>query len=216
MSRLLKVEKKIRNRENRELTTPHTPLEFEKALLVSPRSSYMWIRYAALMVETQNPESGREILKRALSKLDPTEEREKLNLHLALINLEEHYGDSESFEKSIENAMLTNNPELIYRHQIKKCIQRGDHDAAEEILNRICKKFNKNVENWAFLCEFFLKEKQDEDGFKDAMRRGLQSTKDSIELKKRIAVLEYEHGSQERGRTMFETLISDKPNRADL
>mmetsp|Transcript_32932 Transcript_32932/g.32609 ORF Transcript_32932/g.32609 Transcript_32932/m.32609 type:complete len:170 (+) Transcript_32932:117-626(+) len=169
-----------------------------------------------MLIKTQGPDPGRELLKRAISKLDPTEEREKLNLHLALINLESHYGDSDSFDDSIEQALLTNNPELIFRHKAKKQIDKENFEEAEETLNYICKKFNKSIENWALLCKFFLKDKKDEDGFKEAMRRGLQSTADSIELKKRIAVMEYEYGSQERGRTIFETLIADKPNRADL
>lgn len=216
MQKLLKTEKKIRRKELIERSTPKTPMEFEKAILVSPMSSYLWIRYAAFMIEKENPEAGRQVLHRALKRIDVSEEREKLNVYLALINLESEYGDSESLEAVVNSAMTANNPEIILKHKYRKELNQADLEAAEETLKVLCKRFHKNIENWIMYCHFFLKEKQDEESARDILDKAKQSLGQSFDMDKKYAALEYQYGNAEKGRTILETLVTEKPKRADV
>lgn len=95
-------------------------------------------------------------------------------------------------------------------------MQAGSIEEAEETLRLICRKFSKNVENWEKLLLFYVKDCENEQKFQEVLRRGLQSLRDPIELKKRIGVIEYNNGSPEKGRTIFENLITEKPKRSDI
>jgi rRNA biogenesis protein RRP5 len=216
MQKLLKAEKKIRRKEAIERSTPKTPMEFEKAILISPMSSYLWIRYAAFMIEKEGLDASRQILQRAIRKIEVSEEREKLNVYLAIINLENEYGDSDSLEAVIKSAMEANNPEIILRHKYKKELSKQDLEEAEETLKVMCKRFHKNIENWVLYCTFLLKESQDEEAARDLLDKAKQSLGQSFDIEKRFAALEYQFGNPERGRTMLESLISEKPKRADV
>jgi len=216
MDKLLKTEKKIREKETQEEKTPSSKLEFEKALFTSPISSYLWIRYTAFALNTQGIQEARQVIQRALSKIPAEEEQERLNVHIAWTNLEEHYGDPNSCQEAIDKALASNNPEPIYRHQARKAIQKNHFEEAEDLLKLLCKKFRKNVQNWEELCSFYLVHLKDEGMFQETLRRGLQSLNGSLELEKRTALLEYKHGNKERARTVFEKLIRDRPKRADL
>lgn len=216
MQKLVKTEKKIRRKELIERSMPKTPMDYEKAILVSHKSSYLWIRYAAFMLEKENPAAGRQVLHRALKKIDVSEEREKLNVYLALINLESEYGDSESLEAVVNSAMNANNPEVILKHKYRKELSKADLEAAEETLKVLCKRFHKNIENWILYCHFLLKENQDEESARDVLDKAKQSLGHSFDIDKKYASLEYQYGNAEKGRTILETLVSEKPKRADV
>ena len=216
MIKLLKAEKKIRNKELKETTSPHSIRSYEKAILTSPNSSFLWIKYSAFLLDTFGIEKSREILYKALTQIDPSEEREKLNIYFALINLEHSYGTAESFEKITAKALTVNNPEKILKHKVRKLLQSNNLEDAEEYLMILCRKYGKNIENWEDLLKFYLKDLKDEDKFQDALRRGMQSIRDTIDLRKRVGILEYSFGSQEKGRTIFENLLSEKSKRSDI
>ena len=216
MIKLLKAEKKIRHKELKDSESPHSLRSFERALLSSPNSSFLWIKYSAFILDTQGLEKSREILERALTKIDSSEEREKLNVYLALMNLEFSFGNPYTFEKITIQAMAVNNPEKILRHKARKHLQTNSLEEAEEILKNLCKKYSSNIDNWERLLLFYIKDAKDESKFQEILRRGIQSLRDSVELRKRVGILEYNHGSQEKGRTIFENLVAEKPKRSDI
>lgn len=216
MIQILKAEKKIRNKESKLSSSPSSIRSYEKAILSSPYSSYLWIKYAAYALDTFGVDKAREILEKALKQLPLSEEREKLNVSIALMNLEYSFGTLETFEKTFEKLLASNNPEKILRHKVRKILQSGSHDEAEITLKTLCKKYSSNIDNWEDLIKYYLIHEKDDTKLQDAINRGVQSLRDSIELKKRVGVLEYTHGSVEKGRTIFENLITEKPKRSDI
>ena len=179
MDRILKSEKKIRNKEHGD-NAPHSVKGFEKSLLTSPNCSFLWIKYAAFALSKISLEKAREILERASKHISPTEEREKLNIFLAMINLENSYGTEESFEKTCSSASLVNDPEKILKHKIKKLLEKDDLESSEFNLQVLCRKFNKNIKNWEELLEFYIKTVKDEDKFNSTLRRAMQALKENI------------------------------------
>ena len=216
MLKLLKAEKKIRNKELKQTSAPSSSRSYEKALLTSPNSSYLWIKYSAFLLDTFGLEKSREALQKALKTINSSEERERLNISIALMNLEFSYGSSETFENATSQALFSNNPEKILIHKAKKHLQANSFQQAEETLKILCRKYSKNIENWENLLVFYIKHQKDEEKFQEILNRGLSSLKNPIELKKKAAVLEYTSGSIEKGRTILENLIVEKPKRSDI
>ncbi|KAK9236565.1 hypothetical protein V1525DRAFT_406690, partial [Lipomyces kononenkoae] len=72
-----------------ELSTkdPESVSDFERMLLGSPNSSALWIRYMAFQIQLGEIEKAREIARRALKTINYREEKEKLNIWVALLNL---------------------------------------------------------------------------------------------------------------------------------
>lgn len=84
--------------------TPESNADFERTLLGSPNSSFLWIQYMSFQLQLSEIEKAREIAKRALATINFREEREKLNVWIALLNLENIYGTDESLEAAFKDA----------------------------------------------------------------------------------------------------------------
>lgn len=84
--------------------TPESNADFERLLLSSPSSSYLWIQYMSFQLQLSEVEKAREIARRALKIINFREEHEKLNVWLALLNLENVYGSEESLDATFKDA----------------------------------------------------------------------------------------------------------------
>ena len=94
--------------------TPESTSDFERVLLGSPNSSYLWIHYMSFQLQLSEIEKAREIAKRALSTINFREEREKLNVWIALMNLENVYGNDESLESVFKDAARHCEPKTVH------------------------------------------------------------------------------------------------------
>ncbi|KAF7339807.1 rRNA biogenesis protein RRP5 [Mycena venus] len=68
--------------------TPESNADFERLLLGSPNSSYLWVQYMSFQLQLSEVDKAREIARRALQTINFREEQEKLNVWIALLNLE--------------------------------------------------------------------------------------------------------------------------------
>lgn len=94
--------------------TPESTSDFERVLLGSPNSSYLWIQYMSFQLRLSEIEKAREIAKRALSTINFREEKEKLNVWIALMNLENVYGNDESLESVFKDAARHCEPKTVH------------------------------------------------------------------------------------------------------
>ena len=113
--------------------TPESTSDFERVLLGSPNSSYLWIQYMSFQLQLSEIEKAREIAKRALNTINFREEREKLNVWIALMNLENVYGTDESLGSVFRDAARHCEPKVVHlrlasileessKHEVKKTI----------------------------------------------------------------------------------------------
>lgn len=93
---------------------PESVADFERLLLASPNSSYMWIQFMAFQLQLAEIEKAREIAKRALSAINIREEQERLNVWIALLNLENTYGTEESLDQTFKEAARHNDTKTVY------------------------------------------------------------------------------------------------------
>ncbi len=93
---------------------PKSNADFERLLLGSPNSSYLWIQYMSFQLQISEIDKAREIAKRALKTINFREEQEKLNVWIALLNLENIYGTDESLEAAFKDAARHNDSKTVH------------------------------------------------------------------------------------------------------
>ena len=93
---------------------PQSNADFERLLLGSPNSSYLWIQYMSFQLPLSEIDKAREIARRALKTINFREEQEKLNVWIALLNLENVYGTEESLEATFKDAARSNDSKTIH------------------------------------------------------------------------------------------------------
>jgi rRNA biogenesis protein RRP5 len=84
--------------------TPDSNADFERVLLGSPNSSFVWIQYMSFLLQLTDVDKAREIGRRAVKTISLREEQERLNIWIALLNLENVYGTDESIDASFRDA----------------------------------------------------------------------------------------------------------------
>ncbi|KAJ6574923.1 hypothetical protein B0H19DRAFT_619152 [Mycena capillaripes] len=219
-----KKKKKRRRKEiEQDLTadmhtkTPESNADFERVLLGSPNSSYLWVQYMSFQLQLSEVEKAREIARRALQTINFREEQEKLNVWIALLNLENAYGTDETVETTFKEAARANDSKTIHL-RLALIFDQSDKSAkAEEQYQRTCKKFGQSSKVWTLFSEYYLRKGNVEDSRK-LLPRCLQSLDKRKHLKtiSRFAQLEYKLGDPERGKTLFEGIVDSHPKRLDL
>ncbi|XP_052099288.1 protein RRP5 homolog [Mytilus californianus] len=197
--------------------TPEAADGFDRLALQSPNSSMVWLRYMAFHLETAEIEKARAVAERALKTISFREEQEKLNVWVAYLNLENMYGTPEELAKVLERALQQNEPLTVYQHLINIYFKAGKFQDAENTYNIMCRKFSYKKEPWIGFGLFHFK-----NGNFEAARKILPrclkslSKENHVETIAKFAQMEFKHGEPERGKTMFENILSNYPKRTDL
>lgn len=93
---------------------PESNADFERLLLGSPNSSYLWIQYMSFQLQLSEVDKAREIARRAVETINFREEQERLNVWIALLNLENVYGTDESLDKTFKDAARANDSKTVH------------------------------------------------------------------------------------------------------
>ncbi|EJD51778.1 nucleic acid-binding protein [Auricularia subglabra TFB-10046 SS5] len=196
---------------------PESTADFERLLLSSPNSSYLWVQYMSFQLQLSETEKAREVGRRALKVINFREEQEKLNVWIALLNLENLHGTPESLAGLFKDAARHNDSKTIHLRMAAIFDQTGKLEQAEEQFQKTCKKFGKSSKVWTEFGEFYLRHGKPEDARK-LLSRCIQSLEKRKHLKtiSKFAQLEYKLGDPERGRTIFEGIVNSHPKRFDL
>jgi rRNA biogenesis protein RRP5 len=94
--------------------TPQSISDFERLLLGSPSSSYLWIQYMSFQLQLSEVDKAREVARRALRTINFREEQEKLNIWVALLNLENVYGTDDTLEAVFKEAARSNDSKTVH------------------------------------------------------------------------------------------------------
>lgn len=104
---------------------PQSVADYERLLLGEPDSSLLWLQYMAFQLELGEVDKAREIAERALRTITIGEDAEKLNIWVALLNLENTYGDDETLEDVFKRACQYNDTQEVYERMTSIYIQSG-------------------------------------------------------------------------------------------
>lgn len=210
---------------------PQSVDDYERLLLSEPDSSLLWLQYMAFHLDLGDADQARSIGERALKSIGLGQEAEKLNVWVALLNLENAYGDDESIDAIFKRACEYNDAQDIYSRLASIYIQSGKKDKADDLFQRMLKKFTQDPKVWINYATFLF-ETVDVDTSTDGaagadkaralLPRALQTLPKytHFDLTLKFAQLEFKQSSgagvPERGRTIFEGLLSAFPKRVDL
>lgn len=214
------AEKALLKRET-ELMDPNMRPEddaaFERLLLASPNSSLLWLQYMAHHLQATQIEQARAVAERALKTISFREEQEKLNVWVALLNLENMYGTEESLKKVFERALQFCEPMPVYQQLADLYAKSEKTKEAEALYKTMVKKFRQNKTVWLSYGTFLLQQGQS-DAASALLQRALKSlpSKDSVDVIAKFAQLEFRYGDTEKGRAMFDKVLTSYPKRTDL
>ncbi|CZR57375.1 related to ribosomal RNA processing protein RRP5 [Phialocephala subalpina] len=199
---------------------PQSASDFERLLLGQPDSSQLWIAYMAFQMQLSELSKAREVAERAIKTINIREETEKMNVWIALLNLENAYGSDETVEEAFKRACQYNDAQEIHERLASTYIQSGKHDKADEIFQVLVKKFSQSPTVWYNYAHFLHTTLSSPDRARALLPRATQSLlpHTHLNLTLKFAALEFHSpsGSAERGRTMFEGLLSTFPKRLDI
>ena len=199
---------------------PQSVADFERLLLGQPNSSVLWLSYMAFHLQTGEVATARAIAERALKTIHINEQDEKLNVWVALLNLENTYGSEESLDEVFKRACQYNDSENIHERLISIYIQSGQPRKADDLFQAALKKHTQTPALWLNYATFLMSTQNAPDRARALLPRALQALPPHthLNLTHKFAQLEFNspNGDAERGRTVFETLLSQWPKRLDL
>ncbi|KAK7606945.1 hypothetical protein BKA81DRAFT_367534 [Phyllosticta paracitricarpa] len=203
---------------------PQSVADFERLLLGDPNNSALWMQYMAFQIGLNEVQKARDIAERALKTIHMREEEEKLNMWTALLNLEIEQGDEERVEDVFGRACQHCDKEEIHNRLLSIYTSTGRYQKAEELFQKMSKNksLTPNPAFWLNYATFLLTTLNEPARARALLPRALQSIppkpQHARHLTAKFAALEFQspHGDAERGRTVFEGLLSTYPKRWDL
>ncbi|KAI8090037.1 uncharacterized protein BX664DRAFT_281445 [Halteromyces radiatus] len=196
---------------------PQSIGDFERLVVGSPNSSYLWINYMAYQLQLSEIGKARAIGERALKTINFREEQEKMNVWVALMNLENQFGTDATLEQVFKRALTFCDPEKVYLQLIKIYERSEKFNKAEDLWKEATKKFGQSTKVWTMFGLYYLQQGNVE-GARELLQKSLKSLPKHkhIETIVKFAQMEFKHGEAERGRTIMEGVMNNSPKRVDL
>ncbi|KAJ7325160.1 hypothetical protein JRQ81_018180 [Phrynocephalus forsythii] len=196
---------------------PETADDFDRLVLGNPNSSILWLQYMAFHLQATEIDKARAVAERALKTISFREEQEKLNVWVALLNLENMYGTEEALMKVFERAVQYNEPLKVFQQLADIYTGSEKYKEADDLYNTMLKRFRQEKSVWVKYTTFLLKRSQVEAAHR-LLPRALKClpNKEHVDLITKLAQLEFQFGDQEHGKAIFENTLSTYPKRTDV
>ena len=225
----LKKEIKIREiekaNENEEIKNAQY---YERLILKDHDNSINWIAYASYILDTLNLASSRQIFERALKIIDISKTNEKLNVWVGYLNLENIYGDSDSFQKVLDRAKQVCDKKLLYNHLIQIYMNSNKYEEVSDTYKILIKDYFDDLEIWKKYIEFLfeindLKDKNKVNNInviepKEGLNKSMQvlAKKNHLDIMCWYGQLLYRYNNNEEARNMFDNILKNFPKRKDI
>ncbi|KAJ1668258.1 rRNA biogenesis protein rrp5 [Coemansia sp. RSA 1646] len=196
---------------------PKRAVDFERLIVGSPNSSFLWLQFMAFYLGQSEVDQARDVAERALKTVSMNEVQEKMNIWVALLNLEHRFGSPETLEAALKRAVQYMNPKHIYL-QMAKIYERADQLADAERMHKVAiSKFSGSCKVWVLFGLFYLKSGKVVES-RDLLARALKALPKRKHIKAitQFGQMEFKNGEPERGRTVFEGVLGTYPKRVDL
>ncbi|XP_058043605.1 protein RRP5 homolog isoform X2 [Ahaetulla prasina] len=196
---------------------PQTADDFDRLVLGSPNSSILWLQFMAFHLQATEIEKARAVAERALKTISFREEQEKMNVWVALLNLENMYGTEEGLMKVFERAVQYNEPLKVFQQLADIYSTSEKYKEADDLYNTMLKRFRQEKSVWVKYTTFLLKRGSVEAAHR-LMPRALKCLpdKEHVDVISKLAQLEFQFGDAEHGKAMFENMLSTYPKRTDI
>lgn len=122
--------------------------QFDRLVMGEPNDSRIWIQYMAFHVQATEIDRARTIAKKALTTIDMRENQERLNIWVALLNIELRYGNKDTFDDTLKEALLVNEPFKIHSICLKIFADCNRVQELNDLVLTITKKYRQLPESW--------------------------------------------------------------------
>ncbi|CAG9128103.1 unnamed protein product [Plutella xylostella] len=209
-------DERVRALELAREAAPASVEGYERALLASPDDSRLWISYMALHLQATEIEKARAVARRALSAISFREEQEKLNVWLALLNLENRFGTKETMQKTLEEALQMNDTYEVHSKLLDIYADTAKVQELSTLIDLMTRRYKSGG------CFTRCGAAAYRAGLVDAARRAMQHAikvldkREHVNVLVQFALLEASSGSRERAEALFEQLLGAYPQRVDV
>lgn len=131
-----------------ETIQPTSIDQFDRLVMAEPNNSRAWINYMVFHVQATEIDRARAIAQKALKTIDVREQQERLNIWVALLNMELRYGSKDAFEEALKEALLVNEPFKVYSVCLKIFADCNRVQELNDTVMIMTKKFRQNPECW--------------------------------------------------------------------
>ena len=136
--------------------TPESVEDYEKLILSDHNNSKYWIMYVSYILDKLGLNNAKKIFERAIQNIDISLIKEKLTIWIAYMNLENTYGNNESFKSVVERALEVNDKKTIYKHLINIYKQSNKFNLALEVYKIAIKSYFNDINLWRNYIEFLF------------------------------------------------------------
>ncbi|XP_041761607.1 protein RRP5 homolog [Anopheles merus] len=212
-ARLRKIEEELADPS----LDPHTPDQFDRLVLAQPNNSMLWIRYMAFHMESAELDKARAVGRKALKAIHFRENAERLNVWIALLNLELRYETIDSFKEVLQEAIQYNDAFKVYTRALDILIDCQKHEEVQKILEQLLKKFRKQNDMWYLVADAWYRIGQGSK-VKPLLSQALKSlsTRDHIPLILKFAFLHNRNENRDEAHLLFEQILTSYPKRTDI
>nr|CAH7737780.1 unnamed protein product [Callosobruchus chinensis] len=212
--RISKIERELADATK----APENAEQFDRLLMGNPNSSELWTKYMSFHIASTEIDKARTVAKRALQAINATLVDERLNIWLALLNLENMFGTKESFEKTFEDAVKYNDSLTVYLKAIQMLAETGKNVDMEEKISKVRKKHKSEPKMWLEIAKtyYLINKFKEARNMKEAALKSILDKKTQMEIIVRFAVMEFKHGEEEHGAAIFETILSSEPRKVNI
>ena len=197
---------------------PRTDADFERLLFSCPNSSYLWIRYMAMCLDSGNIAGARATAERALETISFREEKERLDVWLAYLNLERTQdGTTESVMSLFRRAILCNDPKKLHLAFLKILETSRQTEIGDLVLKSMHRRCPSSAKVYIQEMHYWLSTQRG-GNCKRTLEMALQNLpkRKHVKVIVQAGILEFKIGKVERGRDIFEGLLSLYPKRMDI
>ncbi|XP_038207044.1 protein RRP5 homolog [Zerene cesonia] len=213
-------EERVREMERRAIESesqPRSVEQFQRALLASPDCSQLWIAYMAFHLQATEIERARGVARKALATINFREEQERLNVHLALLNLEHRFGTKESQQQTLDEALQTNDRYKVHSALLDILVDTSKPQELVQLVELMLRKY-RQLQGVYGDCGAACYKAGLVDKARYVMQKGVAALekKQHVQLLVRFAQLERSLGSRERSEALFEQVLGAYPARVDV
>ncbi|XP_049286196.1 protein RRP5 homolog isoform X2 [Anopheles funestus] len=211
--RLRRIEDELANPSD----DPHTPDQFERLVLAQPNNSMMWIRYMAFHMESAELDKARAVGRKALKSIHFREETDRLNVWMALLNLEIRYETVDSFKEVLQEAVQYNDAFQVYTRAVDILIDCQKHSEVQTLLELLLKKFRKQNNMWFLVADAWYRIGQG-GKVKPLLSQALKSlpAREHIPVIVKFAFLHNRNENRDEAHLLFEQILTSYPKRTDI
>ncbi|KAL5273952.1 PDCD11 family protein [Megaselia abdita] len=213
-------EARLREIEDRNADSsilPDSVDQFDRLVLSEPNNSKNWINYMVYHIQSSECDKARAVARRALKALSFRNDKDILNVWVALFNIELNYGTKQSFNDIVKEALQCNDPATVYTRIFEILSKANKYQELDDLVNIAIRKHKENVEIWKSAAEGYFALGQNNKA-KQLLNKSLASlpVREHVNVTVIFANLNNKFGDKETAHALMEQIITSYPKRVDV